>query len=410
MNSTGAATPRRVLFVDDEARVLDGLRQALAAQRDRWEMVFVTSGEAALEKLASGPFHILVSDMDMPGMDGPTLLRRARDDYPAVARLVLSTHKDRDAVLKVVPSAHQYVTKPCDPAMLTAVLERTFAVQGFLEDPQLRQLVGGIQRLPSTPHLFWELTQAVQHHGAGMDQVAGIVERDPAMAVKVLQMVNSAYFGLGRRVTSVHQAVTFLGAETVRGLVLSAQVFAAVQQGPAASQLEALQQRSLLAARLARKMCVDGHLADEAFTATLVADIGQAILIGTQPTTRLAQLHALAQQRGVPEHDVEHEVLGVTHGAVGAYLLGSWGLPLTVIEVAAFHHALAKAEARPHGVVALAHLANILAQLVQLPKDQQAPWVQLAQGAPGHDAWLPAARRELHALGLFVPPALMAAA
>ncbi len=126
----------------------------------------------------------------------------------------------------------------------------------------------------------------------------------------------------------------------------------------------------------------------------------------TQPAARLSRLHALALERGVPEHDVEAEVLGVTHAALGAYLLGSWGLPLTVIEAAAFHHAHSTVAARPHSVLPLVHLASILAHLVELPLPQQAAFVALAQQAPRQDGWLPAAQRELHALGLELPGAL----
>jgi YesN/AraC family two-component response regulator len=81
---------KRILFVDDESRVLDGLRRMLYAQRQRWEMEFALGGEAALEACEKGAFDVVVSDMRMPGMDGATLLGHIRDRYPSSARVILS--------------------------------------------------------------------------------------------------------------------------------------------------------------------------------------------------------------------------------------------------------------------------------------------------------------------------------
>ena len=103
-------TKRRILFVDDEAKVLDGLRNLLRRQRHEWDMLFALSGAAALEELAKAPVDVIVSDMRMPGMDGAELLTRVRTLYPQTARIVLSGHAERGAILEKhrdVPGARE---------------------------------------------------------------------------------------------------------------------------------------------------------------------------------------------------------------------------------------------------------------------------------------------------------------
>ena len=81
---------KRILFVDDENNILDGIRRLLHADRKRWDMEFAIGGEAALRACEAGRFYVVVSDMRMPGMDGATLLGHIRDLYPSTARLILT--------------------------------------------------------------------------------------------------------------------------------------------------------------------------------------------------------------------------------------------------------------------------------------------------------------------------------
>jgi len=97
---------RRVLFVDDEPRILEGLRRMLRSQRNEWEMAFAPGGGAALAIMEAAPFDVVVSDMRMPEMDGATLLTQVRNLYPQVVRIVLSGHAELSAALRVVPVAH----------------------------------------------------------------------------------------------------------------------------------------------------------------------------------------------------------------------------------------------------------------------------------------------------------------
>ncbi len=350
-----------ILFVDDEAPVLEGLRNRLRKHRGEWDMTFVTSGAEALDALAARPFDVVVSDMRMPGMDGAQLLGEVKERHPACARLILSGHADRASVVRALPVAHQYLSKPCDADVLRGAIERTCALQRELHNDIIRMVVGRLDRLPSAPQVYWDLTALLGRENVSMTEVAAVVEGDPAIVAKLLQVVNSAYFGLARRIASVEQAVSYLGLELVKALSLSAQLFGTSDLAVPGFSLEDLQRKALWTARLARKVAATPAEAQDAFTAALLRDLGQIILASALPQD-FARAHAAAAAAAQPLHVAEVEVLGVTHAAVGAYLLGVWGLPIEIVEAVAYHHTPAQARPESHDLVRAVHVADVLVE------------------------------------------------
>lgn len=347
----------RVLFVDDEPEILSGLRDLLRRERKVWDLVFANGGEAGLAELAKAPFDVVVSDMRMPGMDGCSFLTAVRAQCPQALRVVLSGHAERDAVLQVAGVAQQYLSKPCEAMLLKATLVRADESRKLLANDELRGWIGSLKRLPSAPTTYLELAAIAGSPSAGVDDFARVAEKDPAMCSKLLQFVNSAYFGAPRRILSVRDAVSFLGIELVKALSIAAHVFGAddVDQGPVAFRDHGFQ-----TATLARTFLRGTPSADEAFTMGLLHDVGEFVLARSKPDEFAQVLEAAAQ---TPQCDGERERFGVTHGEVGAYLLALWGLPSALVGVVAHHHApRAAPESCPRGVLAAVHLASALVQ------------------------------------------------
>ena len=98
---------KRILFVDDEPLVLQGLQRMLRSMRDEWEMEFAEGGANALERLAQAHFDVVVSDMLMPGINGAALLAAVMQRHPRTVRIILFGHADKDLILKCVGSIHQ---------------------------------------------------------------------------------------------------------------------------------------------------------------------------------------------------------------------------------------------------------------------------------------------------------------
>jgi CheY-like chemotaxis protein len=216
---------KRVLFVDDEENLREGLRRMSYLLRGEWEMAFAESGAQALALLSKAPFDVIVSDMRMPGMDGARLLDEVRQRYPQMVRLILSGHSDREMILRAVGPSHQYLAKPCDIETLLATLTRAYALRELLMNEDLRRIITAMQTLPSRPAVYAAVVEAVQSPSVSLEKIGELIQRDIGMTAKILQLVNSAFFGLQRPMSSPVQAVRLLGLETVQALILSGQIF-----------------------------------------------------------------------------------------------------------------------------------------------------------------------------------------
>lgn len=330
---------KRILFVDDEVQILESIRDNLRKQRDRWEMVFVDSAKAALAELEKKPFDIVVSDMQMPVTDGATLLGQIREKYPRTVRLILSGQADRDAILRAIPVTHQFLSKPCEPTVLRETLERVCALQELVDDDAIRAMLGELRALPSLPRTYAELERAIGRADVSRSEIAAIVERDPPLAVKVLQLANSAFFGTPRQTSTVQDAIAYLGVDLLKSLALAADVFFSLEHAKAGRALaDVLQERAVSVARLAKRLAPDPRLADLAFTTGLLHNLGMMLLALKVPE-RAKRIVSTAERTGKPWHVVETEEEGVPgYAALGAYLLGAWGLPLELVEAVAYQH------------------------------------------------------------------------
>jgi HD-like signal output (HDOD) protein len=353
---------KRILFVDDEPNVLEGLRHRLRRLRNSWDMRFVESGHEALEALDREPFDMIVSDMRMPRMDGAALLRLVQERHPAVVRIVLSGHADNQLSVKAVPVAHQFLTKPCAAGVLENVVERACNLKELVGQEQVRRIVGGIETLPPMPRVYTQLVSALADENVAAAKVTAILKQDMAMCAKLLQMVNSAFFRLSRTITSIDQAVVYLGFDAVRQLALAVEVFAVgrTKRVSGGLSLDALQRHSLLVARIASQVLGASPQKEDAFVAGLLHDIG-TFLAAVELPEHLEAVATDVREHGGEMHAVEARLHGVTHAEIGAYLLGIWGLPYPVIEAVANHHAPGRVAQQGLDVLAAVHVAEALA-------------------------------------------------
>ncbi|MGA9527852.1 MAG: response regulator [Terriglobales bacterium] len=331
--------PRRLLFVDDEVLVLEGLRRTLHGPLREWEMHFVDNAGAALSALDEQVFDAVVTDMRMPVMDGTELLERVKSRHPSVIRIVLSGQSSSDAICRSLAPAHQFLLKPCDPQELVVRLNQAIAMRDLLSNQSIKTIVSSMRSIPSLPSLYKELTAALHSENISLGKVERIISKDVAMAAKILQLANSAFIGARGRVSSLLQAVSLVGTEAVRHLVLSVNVFSQLdKKSEIADYLPALWDHSVKVASLAQ--CIANcegcskALVEESLTAGLLHDIGKAILLAEMPRKYRHILEI--NPKALVSLELEH--LGCTHAQVGAYLMSLWGLPTHLVHAVAFHH------------------------------------------------------------------------
>lgn len=383
MNTLPMDTQRmtRILFVDDESNIRDGMRRMLRSMRNEWEMEFAGSGDAALQVLnewknAQKPFDVVISDMRMPGMDGAELLSRVKDISPDSVRLILSGHSDTGSIMKTVGTAHQYLNKPCDPELLKRTITRAFSLRMLLRDEKLQQIVSQIDCLPSLPVVYQEIMACLQQPGASLGDIAKVISKDVAMTATLLKVVSSAFFGLSKPVSTVERAVSFLGLDTLITLVLAEGLF---RESPPITapgfRIETLWRHSLETASAARIIAgqqgLDKAVLDDAFLAGMLHDIGKLILAQSMPDRYGEVLHKSGNDFSA---SVEQELLQTTHADVGAYLLGIWGLTDAVVESVAFHERPGDVLTEGLGLPAIVHAAD---RLVRFPEQTDADCKEL---------------------------------
>jgi len=356
---------RRILFVDDEPRVLTSIRRMLHGLRTEWHMQFAESGPEALSMLAEAPCDVIVTDMRMPGMDGVQLLTEVKNTYPHMVRIVLSGHSDKEMIFKSVRPAHQYLSKPCDAEVLKSAVSRASALRDLLAQESLKSVVSNLDSLPSLPSLYAEIMDELRNENSSMQKVGEIISRDLGMTTKILQLVNSAFFGIPRRVENPALAVNLLGLDIIKGLVLTVEVFSEFDQDKLnAFDLERLWTHSISTGELVKRIVQgeekDRQIIDDAYIAGLLHDVGKLILVEHFPDEH-KKIIELAKNENIRLSDAETRVLGAGHAEVGAYLLGLWGMTDPIVEAVAFHHNPQTCPVQSFSPLTAVHAADALA-------------------------------------------------
>jgi HD-like signal output (HDOD) protein len=261
----------------------------------------------------------------------------------------------------MVPVAHQFLAKPCDAEMLRVAIERACHLKALLHDDSIRRTVGGLGELPSVPRTYHALTMALADPDTILQKIAHIIEADVGISAKILQLVNSAFFGIARSITNIQDAVSYLGISTLKSLVLSVEVFRAFapQKPLEGFSLEDLQRHARLTAYIAARLPVPRHLVDIAMVAGMLHDVGKLIMAWKLPE-RFKELTAEAREEQCPLYQVEERHYGFSHAEIGAYLLGLWGLPYAVVEAVALHHAPHRVPHQSFDAATAVYIANLL--------------------------------------------------
>lgn len=371
MNADNQSSHQKlILLADADPLTREAFSQAMG---EEWQIKSTATGTAALIEMEKHPADVIVASSELSELDGGELLNRIQGLYPKAIRFIAAQESDRERVIKQVLGAHQFLSKPFDTATLKNIIEGACALENWVPRNSIRDLVRRIRTLPTMPTLYQEVLTVLRSPDATTEQVGAIIAKDMAMTTKLLQVLNSAWFGASRKISDPSEAVGILGFETVSSMVMTIKLLSQYDKvKPVYFSIDRLWKHSTEVARVAKQLTLlhteDHAMAEAAFTGGLLHDLGKVVLASNfDEQYRGAQ--SLAAKQKLPPTEVEKEIFGANHGEIGAYLLGLWGMPLDVLEIAALHHQPSQGSKRGFTPLTAVHVANALIYEMAPEKD-----------------------------------------
>ena len=358
------STAWRVLFVLDKKPASETLVSALKETNPEWTVETAESGKAAIAALKESRYEVVFSDLALADQNGVDFLNQVWRDHPRAVRFLFASEADWTSVVNAVLGTHQVVHKEAEPEKIRELIDRVLSVDNLIQNQTLKELVSRMRTFPSLPSSYFEVMKELGSPDASADRVGELIAKDLAMTTKMIQMVNSAFFGMQRQITDPTEAVMVLGMETVRSLVLSIQAFSQFDKvKPIYFSIDKVWKHSMAVAKIAREIVMfetkDPNMANEAYTAGLLHDVGKLIL-ATNLDDQYSGALKLAKSKSIPAWEVEHEVFSASHAEVGGYLLSHWGLPVAIVEATALHHNPGNSPSTEFTPLTAVHVANVL--------------------------------------------------
>ena len=356
---------KHVLCVGEDQPLWRELRKQSPSFSGEWKPEFAQTGPEALAWAERGNFDAVVADVQLFDMSGVDLLDEIMQRQPSAFRIVLSEQGDLESTVRCIGKAHHHLLKPCDTSLLLSVLNQGLTPPGWRPGPGVQKLIGKMRWVPSPPNLYFRIALEMESPTASVETIGQIIAEDPPITAKVLQLANSAVFGLQLQVTQPAEAVAYLGLEATRTLVLLAHTFSEFEGLPRVGfSLEQLWYHSVLVGQFARQIALLEQLepdpGEQAYAAGLLHDLGKILFAANLPTP-FGQAVTTAQHEKTSLHSVETQMLGANHAEIGACLLAIWGLPGQIVEAVALHHQPSAAPLKAFGPLTAVHTADVFA-------------------------------------------------
>jgi HD-like signal output (HDOD) protein len=307
---------------------------------------------------------MLFIDLNQGHLASVQFLHEVWQRHPRIIRFLLASSYDSDLMLTCVMGGHQFIQKPLSVSSIRSALDRAEIMDRMLNDKGVQNVVSRIRTFPSRPTIYVEVMKELRSSNASAITVGEIVSKDMAISTKLIQVINTAPFGLLQPVTTPADAVLMLGLEMTASLILGIEAFARLDHiKPLYFSIDQVwrhcQGVALTSKKVAELFSSDREVAHDAFTAGLLHDLGKvALAMNLEEQYQSTFIHA--QQEKLRGWEAEKEILGATHAEAGAYLLSLWGLPASIVAAVGMHHCPASRLDSEFSATSAVHIANTL--------------------------------------------------
>jgi putative nucleotidyltransferase with HDIG domain len=366
-NALTDSESRKVLVAQYDAGDREYLRVFLEIVAG-YEVIEVASGVGLIKSLKRRP-DLVVTDTNPRGnfMRALEIVRRTS----ALRHLPIVVYSADQGRLPecAAKGADGFIVKPSPPAILLAKIWKILGADGGGEGAvssfaaRFRKDIEKIDNLPTLPTVYAEVDRLCKDPEVGADDLSAVIQADPSITLKLLNLANSAFFGFTRQISSVRDAISLLGNQTVRNTILNIAVFEATKNPEASAGLDKNQfwlhsaGVGAVARFLSEKL---GLEREECFTAGIIHDMGK-IVLDSLYSEFYAEVLARVADSSTSLYAAEEEVIGLDHGALGRELAEAWSLPPELTDAVAHHHAPGRAQADPE-IAALVHVGDVVSR------------------------------------------------
>ena len=328
----------KILFLDDEENIINGLKRMLRPLRNEMEFHFFTDSDEAIKSLDEIEYDIIVSDMRMPKIDGSEFLKLVKNKQAHATRFILSGHADDELIIKSIGVSHQFLSKPCDAEVIISKFRKTLELRKKLNVKEFGEdILKSLEELKTLPQIYASVKEKMDDDDTTIKDIAKVIYLDPLLTAQILKIVNSAYFGIPRNITDIETAITYLGMNRLLSIILSLEFFARMPSNIDQSNFDKIFNHSLELAGLAKEIANDLKLEhdqqNEVFISANLHDIGKVIFFNVY-----LEGYSPFISEDIETVNKESTTYTTTHSEVGAYLLGLWGFNENIIEAIIYHH------------------------------------------------------------------------
>ena len=352
----------KILFVDDEKKVLSSLKRLFYNKKEEWEMDFVLGGRDALKQVREIEYDIVISDMHMPNIDGAYLLEQVQAISPYTLRFILSGYTDIDLVKKTLKATHKFFHKPCPKDKLEKIINRVVFLRKLLPDKSLREKINQIGVLPCNPLIYAMLVEALSK--SDLKRFQDTLYYDVCMFLNLFKIIMNSFFVEAKGIYSFFKLLHNIDLSILKTVFLSQEIFLDYSDFTFKDfSINEIWRHSRVVAYLsktiAENLYKDKKFIEDCFIAGLLHDVGVFLMLLIFKERYLNFLKNNFYKSDFEKKEIDE--FKCSHALLGAYLAGIWGANVNIVEAIAFHANPSLIKKKKLSPLSIVHFAGVFA-------------------------------------------------
>lgn len=344
-----------ILFVDNDKSILTEIKREILSTE--FKIFFADSGEEALKILFENNIHILVTEINLPGMDGIAFLKKVKSLYPGIIKLVSSKVINEKLINRIVNSnlAKAFLSKPWEENELITTIKDLIEINKKINNEYIKNIIYSSNKLPTLPVIYSEINKLIEDDRSDIEDIINLINTDQVTAARVLRVVNSSFYGI--KTGSVKTAILNLGLLSLKSVIITSEIFKTEE----CAYVDLLWKHSCLTnimTIILYEYVYKKPIPDMYYSAGLLHDLGKVVLYKIFELKYEKTINLKAENPEISLSACERNVFNFDHEELGATILSNWELPSSIVEISLNHHCPEKGTKQHRDILSIVHIAD----------------------------------------------------